>query len=89
MNEYIRRCRNIRIVIYGKNSNDASLYNKFDQLQALGFTEVYVYIGGMFEWLLLQDVYGTDEFPTTKQELDILKYKPLGIVSGQTKYLTA
>ena len=26
MNEYIRRCRNIRIVIYGKNSNDESVF---------------------------------------------------------------
>ena len=30
----------------------------------------------MFEWLLLQDIYGTKEFPTTKKELEILKYKP-------------
>ena len=29
----------------------------------------------MFEWLLLQDIYGDDEFPTTTKELDILKYK--------------
>jgi hypothetical protein len=30
----------------------------------------------MFEWLLLQDIYGAAEFPTTKKELDLLKYKP-------------
>ena len=30
----------------------------------------------MFEWLLLADIYGTDLFPTTKRELDILKFKP-------------
>ena len=30
----------------------------------------------MFEWLLLQDIYGNDDFKTTQEELDILKYKP-------------
>jgi hypothetical protein len=25
---------------------------------------------------MLQDIYGEKEFPTTKKELDILKYKP-------------
>ena len=29
----------------------------------------------MFEWLLLQDIYGYDNFPTTIKELDILKYR--------------
>jgi hypothetical protein len=38
---------------------------------------VKVYFGGMFEWLLLQDVYGSDSFPTTSKEIDILKFKPL------------
>ena len=30
----------------------------------------------MFEWLLLQDIYGNEQFPTLGKELDILKYKP-------------
>jgi hypothetical protein len=25
---------------------------------------------------MLQDIYGDKEFPTTKKEIDILKYKP-------------
>ena len=29
----------------------------------------------MFEWLMLQDIYGKDLFPTTKKEVDLLKYK--------------
>ena len=37
---------------------------------------VYLYLGGLFEWLLLQDIYGFDDFPTTSRQLDILKYKP-------------
>ena len=43
----------------------------------LGFHNVFIYPGGIFEWLLLQDVYGDedDAFPTTVKELDILRYK--------------
>ena len=64
------------IIIYGKHSNDEKIYTKYNQLQSLGFYQVYVYTGGMFEWLLLQDIYGSQEFPTTKKELDLLKFKP-------------
>jgi hypothetical protein len=64
------------IIIYGKNANDDSIYNKYEQLLKLGFTHVFIYSGGMFEWLCLQDIYGNELFPTTKKELDILKYKP-------------
>ena len=67
---------NITIIIYGTNSNDESIYSKYDQLVKLGIKNVFVYTGGMFEWLLLQDVYGPELFPTTSRELDILKYKP-------------
>ena len=65
-----------RIFIYGRNTNDYSGYEKFFQLQKIGFTNVYLYIGGLFEWLCLQDIYGDNNFPTTKLELDIYKYKP-------------
>jgi hypothetical protein len=68
---------NITIIIYGKNSNDETIYKKYKQLVDLGFTNVYLYIGGMFEWLCLQDIYGSDEFPSTSREIDILKYKPV------------
>jgi hypothetical protein len=71
-----RGVKDIKIIIYGKNSNDEKLYNKYNQLTSLGFYNVYVYTGGLFEWLMLQDIYGEKEFPTTKKELDILKYKP-------------
>lgn len=67
-------------VIYGKNTNDDSVETKAKQLYNLGFTNVYLYVGGMFEWLLLQDVYGDDEFPTTSKYLDILFYKPVSIL---------
>lgn len=76
INSLIRNgSKNIKIVIYGKNCNDDKIYKKYNQLQNLGFYNSYVYTGGLFEWLLLQDIYGEKEFPTTKKELDILRFK--------------
>ena len=66
---------NIKIILYGKNNSDKSVEDKYLKLQGLGFTNIYIYPGGMFEWLLLQDIYG-ENFRTTSKELDILKYKP-------------
>ena len=63
------------IVIYGKNCTDDSIYKKYHSLVSLGFTNVFVYPGGLFEWLCLQDIYGDENFPTTTKEIDILKYK--------------
>lgn len=62
-------------IIYGENANDDSIETKYSQMQSLGFTNVYLYRGGLFEWLLLQDIYGNNEFPTTSKLLDILKYR--------------
>lgn len=75
MNLLINKTKDITIIIYGKNSNDEKIYKKYEQLTSLGFYNVYIYVGGLFEWLLLQDIYGTEMFPTTTEDLDILKYK--------------
>ena len=64
------------IIVYGKNSCDNSV-EKCKQLVSLGFDKVYMYIGGMFEWVLLQDVYGFTEFPTNRKVMDILRYSPV------------
>jgi rhodanese-related sulfurtransferase len=64
------------IIVYGKNANDDTVVKKYQQLMGLGFKNVRVYPGGIFEWLLLQDIYGAASFPTTSKETDILKYKP-------------
>jgi len=64
-----------KIIVYGKNSQDETPYRKVSQLKGLGVKEVYVYTGGLFEWLLLQDIYGEKEFPTTTPLLDILRHK--------------
>tara|TARA_B100000900_G_C20579640_1_gene716915 strand:+ start:1065 stop:1478 length:414 start_codon:yes stop_codon:yes gene_type:complete len=63
------------IIIYGENCNDNSVEEKNNQICNLGFKNVYIYKGGLFEWLLLQDIYGNNEFQTNTQILDILKYK--------------
>lgn len=82
INELITSNPDIYVVIYGKNSNDESIYKKYKQLSDLGFSNVRLYIGGLFEWLLLQDIYGNDDFKTTNDELDILKYKPQSSLSN-------
>ena len=75
INKFIKENKSIRIIIYGKNCNDESIDKKYQQLYSLGFYNIIVYLGGMFEWLMLQDIYGKDLFPTTKKEVDLLKYK--------------
>ncbi len=67
------------IIVYGKNAADPTVEKKYHQLVGLGFSDVAMYCGGMFEWMLLQDIYGSAEFPTTNKELDILKFKPTKI----------
>lgn len=74
------------IIVYGKNVYDDNVIKKINQLKNLGFTKTYVYVSGLFEWLLLQDIYGIDEFPTTTKCLDILKYKPLPSLTEQLIY---
>jgi len=75
INTYLKRNKNINIIIYGKNAHQTKLFKKYEQLLKLGFINVYIYPGGLFEWLCLQDIYGKENFPTTTDELDILKYK--------------
>jgi hypothetical protein len=75
LNKYLKTNKTILIIIYGKNNSDISVIKKHKQLQSLGFTNIALYLGGLFEWLLLQDIFGFDNFPTTTKTIDILKYK--------------
>ena len=80
VNKYlVQRLKKQKIIIYGRNNNDITIFKKYEQLNKLGFSNLYIYVGGLFEWLCLQDIYGKDDFPTTYDELDILKYKPCKI----------
>jgi hypothetical protein len=75
---------NIMLVVYGKHVTDEKFITKYNQLKSLGFSTVLVYPGGMFEWLLLQDIYGADLFPITStnksRDIDILEYRPPSIL---------
>tara|TARA_B100000902_G_scaffold387357_1_gene431337 strand:- start:645 stop:1070 length:426 start_codon:yes stop_codon:yes gene_type:complete len=82
INKYLSEKVNINIIVYDKNANAPNLMKKYNQLINLGFINVYIYPGGLFEWLLLQDVYGKDIFPTTYNELDILKFKGKSIFTS-------
>ena len=46
INNYLNDNKKIRIIIYGKNVNDISIYKKYTQLVELGFENVYVYSRG-------------------------------------------
>jgi hypothetical protein len=82
INKYLEsRNTKLSIIIYGKNANDETIFKKYYQFIKLGFTNVSIYPGGLFEWLLLQDIYGVDEFTTTSKQLDLLKYKPRKILN--------
>ena len=84
INENMHRS-SINIIVYGKNTSEMSPYKKVEQLMGLGFYNVYLYPGGLFEWLCLQDIYGFEEFPTTSKELDILRYKPVSAFTFRLK----
>lgn len=67
------------IIVYGKNVDDyETLLKKHGQLVKLGFRNVWFYPGGLFEWILLRDVFGPQQFPTTAAVKDLIKYRPKG-----------
>jgi len=78
INEYLSKYveNQKTIVLYGRNGCDDSPIKKRAQLLSLGISDVYVYAGGLFEWVLLQDIYGVNEFPTTAVVVDIIAYRP-------------
>tara|TARA_Y100000816_G_C26010714_1_gene528441 strand:+ start:628 stop:1035 length:408 start_codon:yes stop_codon:yes gene_type:complete len=80
INSTLKNNKKINILIYGINCTDSNIINKYNQLYKLGFPNIYVYAGGLFEWLLLQDIYGEEEFPTTCKIIDILKYKGKALI---------
>lgn len=76
INECISTNSQKNIIIYGKNYLDKTIYDQYNKLNSLGFDKVYLYPGGIFEWLLLQETFGCDMFETNYAENDILKYRP-------------
>jgi len=82
VNTFIQQKPDIMIIVYGKNSNDITILHKYEQLVKLGFTNVHIYTGGIFEWMLLHEIYGKDLFKITKYEIDILRYRPKSVLLG-------
>jgi len=80
VNSFINKTPDIMIIVYGKNSNDITILHKYEQLVKLGFTNVHIYTGGIFEWMLLHEIYGKDLFKITKYEIDILRYRPKSVL---------
>ena len=81
LNNLMKSASTTKIIVYGLNYNDDSIYKKYNHLCKCGFTCVYLYVGGLFEWLCLQDIFGEELFPTTSQQLDILKFKPVSCLN--------
>ena len=75
VNHYLNSNKMINIIVYGRNSNENDLEKKCNQLIQLGFKNVYGYTGGLYQWLLHQDIYGEENFPTTVKCHDMLLYK--------------
>ena len=80
VNAFIHKTPDIMIIVYGKNSNDITILHKYEQLVKLGFTNVHIYTGGIFEWMLLHEIYGKDLFKITNYEIDILRYRPKSVL---------
>ena len=80
VNTFIHKNPDIMIIVYGKNSNDITILHKYEQLVKLGFTNVHIYTGGIFEWMLLYEIYGKELFKITRYEIDILRYRPKSVL---------
>jgi rhodanese-related sulfurtransferase len=75
MNKLLKTNKNKEIVVYGIHHTDRSVIRKYNQLKKLGFTNVHIYFGGMYEWLLLQEVFDTTNFQTDGIVKNIVDYK--------------
>ena len=89
INEILKKMEelNYTIIIYGKNVLDETTKTKYKQLNNLGFQKVYIYCGGLFEWSLLTELYGIENFPTTMKCRDLLKFSPKKILPNDYKQL--
>lgn len=83
------KMENTYIFIYGKNNDDNKPYTKYDKLIQHGFSRenIFIYSGGLFEWLLLQDIYTFELFPTNIRVDDFLGYKQDSLTTQTYKLL--
>jgi hypothetical protein len=64
------------LIVYGRHGLDPSPERKCRKLRSLGLSRLGIYKGGLFEWLLLQEVFGETMFPSSSRCTDLLKYRP-------------
>jgi hypothetical protein len=64
INGLVKKDKNKEIIIYGRDHHDMKVIEKYNKLKKIGFTNVYIYFGGLFEWSLLQEIYGQSNFQT-------------------------
>ncbi len=66
------------IVIYGQHAGDATIYRKYNQCVAVGFEQVFVYLGGMMEWMLLRSVseQSAHEYRIRGETVSFLRFSP-------------
>jgi hypothetical protein len=78
INELIKTNIHQLIIVYGLNDLDSTVKQKYDKLINCGFKNVKIYLGGLFEWLLLQEAFGFNLFQTTikSSDVDLLAFKP-------------
>jgi hypothetical protein len=75
MNKLLKVNKNKEIIVYGIHHTDLSVIKKYNQLKKLGFNNVHIYFGGMYEWILLQDVFTSINFQTDGTIKNIVDYK--------------
>jgi len=75
MNKLLKTNKNKEIIVYGIHHTDLTVITKYNQLKKLGFKNVHIYFGGMYEWLLLQEVFGVINFQTDGIIKNIVDYK--------------
>lgn len=64
INGLAKKDKHKEIIIYGRDHHDMKVIEKYNKLKKIGFTNVYIYFGGLFEWSLLQEIYGFSNFQT-------------------------
>ncbi len=72
INSLAKKDRNKEIIIYGRDYHDMKVIEKYNKLKKIGFTNIYIYFGGLFEWSLLQEIYGMSNFQTDGNVTDPL-----------------
>jgi len=75
MNKLLKTNKNKEIILYGIHHTDVTVIKKYNQLKKLGFKNVYIYFGGMHEWLLLQEIFDIINFETDGSIKNIVDYK--------------